>query len=533
MVRHVNLSATGITVIYIFKDNGNRKIVSMKNNILFGYLSQGYTTAIGIVVVPLYLKYMGAEVFGLVGFFAILQAWFNLLDIGLTPTMARETARFCGGAIDGFTFRRLVRALEGIFLAVALVGGGVLIVASGWVATEWLTVQQLPINEVQTAIQLMAVSVSLRWMSGLYRGQISGSERLVWLGGYNALIATIKFVGVLPVLMFLSITPSTFFSYQVCVAIVELAGLMVMAYRLLPPLSPGKRLSWSWTPLKPVLNFSLMIAFTSSVWVLVTQTDKLVLSKILPLAEYGIFTLAVLAASGVMLISGPVSGAIMPRMVKLEAEGDHAGLISVYRQSTQLVAVIAGAASITLAFCAEPLLWAWVGDKNLAQQAAPILKLYAIGNGILAVSAFPYYLQYAKGNMRLHLIGNAGFGVLLIPAIILAASHYGGIGAGYVWLAINAMYFVAWIPLVHKNLEPGLNLSWFLRDVLAIGLVASVVGYVLYVIFPHSNNRWWQLGEVLMFGVLVLMSGALASSHVWAKVKAQFRNQPLKEKRAV
>ena len=47
-------------------------------------------------------------------------------------------------------------------------------------------------------------------------------------------------------------------------------------------------------------------------------------------------------------------------------------------------AVIAGAASITVAFCAEPLLWAWTGDNTLAHQAAPILILYAIGNGILA-----------------------------------------------------------------------------------------------------------------------------------------------------
>ena len=61
-------------------------------------------------------------------------------------------------------------------------------------------------------------------------------------------------------------------------------------------------------------------------------------------------------AGGVMVISGPISGAIMPRMAKLEAEGDHTGLIRVYRQSTQLVAVIAGAASITAAFCANQII---------------------------------------------------------------------------------------------------------------------------------------------------------------------------------
>lgn len=71
--------------------------MSLKKNILANYFAQAYIAVVGIVILPLYLKYMGAEAYGLVGFFTMLQAWFNLLDIGLTPTVARETARFHGG----------------------------------------------------------------------------------------------------------------------------------------------------------------------------------------------------------------------------------------------------------------------------------------------------------------------------------------------------------------------------------------------------------------------------------------------------
>jgi O-antigen/teichoic acid export membrane protein len=500
--------------------------MSLKRNILANYGAQIYVTLIGIVMVPLYIKYMGAEAYGLVGFFAMLQAWFSLLDMGLTPTIARETARFRGGATDALGYRRLVRALEGVFLVVALTGGVLIISASGYIANDWLHASQLPISEVRTAVQLMAVIIAMRWMCGLYRGTISGSERLVWLGGYNSLIATVRFVGVLLVFKFIGSTPPIFFSYQLGVALLELAGLLFHAYHLLPDIPPGERLPWSWAPLKPVLSFSLTIAFTSSVWVLVTQTDKLVLSKLLPLAEYGYFTLAVLVASGVMIISGPVSGAIMPRMAKLEAESNHAGLIRIYRQSTQLVAVITGTACVTVTFCAEPLLWAWTGDKALAHQAAPILKLYAIGNGILAISAFPYYLQYAKGNLRLHLIGNLGFVIFLIPSIIWAATHYGGLGAGYVWLMMNVIYFVAWVPLIHNRFEPGLNMTWLWRDVLAICTIVASLGYGLFVVMPLTANRWWQIIEILLMGVILILAGALVSSVAWARVK-EWRNQRL------
>lgn len=43
----------------------------------------------------------------------------------------------------------------------------------------------------------MAICVALRWMTGLYRGVISGFERIVWLSMSNIFIATLRFPGVL------------------------------------------------------------------------------------------------------------------------------------------------------------------------------------------------------------------------------------------------------------------------------------------------------------------------------------------------
>jgi len=503
--------------------------MSLKRNILANYSSQFYVTIIGIVMVPLYIKYMGAEAYGLVGFFAMLLAWFNLLDMGLTPTMARETARFRGGATDALSYRRLVRALEGVFLIVAIAGGLSLYAASGYIANDWLMASKLPSSEVESSLELMAIIIALRWMCGLYRGAISGSERVVWLGGYNSAIATLRFVLVLPILMFVGTSPTVFFGFQCCVAVLEFAGLLLYAYHLLPTVPTGARLPWQWAPLKPVLKFSLTIAFTSSVWVLVTQTDKLVLSKILPLAEYGYFTLAVLVASGIMIISGPISAALLPRMSKMEAEGDHAGLISLYRKATQFVAVIAGAASVTVAFCAEPLLWVWTGDRALAQQAAPVLTLYALGNGVLAVAAFPYYLQYAKGDLRLHLIGNAVFVVLLVPLIVWGASNYGAIGAGYTWVGLNLLSFLAWLPFVHMKFAPRLNLKWYGQDVLLISVPMIFTGYLININITYTQDTLLSLLKIGLMGSSLIATGLLMSSamrdYISMRLKFIFRKK--------
>lgn len=485
--------------------------MSLKRNILANYASQIYVTLIGIVMVPMYVRYMGAEAYGLVGFFAMLQAWFTLLDMGLTPTMARATARFNGGASDALSLRRLLRALEGIFIVIAVLGGASMIAGSGAIAGSWLKVQHLPLDEVQHVIMLMAVIVALRWVCGLYRGAINGFERFVWLGGFNIAIATARFVLVIPLFIYVGTSPTEFFRYQLVVAVVELVVLVAQTYRLLPKVKTGKRTPWQWEPLRGVLKFSLSIAFTSSVWVLVTQTDKLVLSKLLPLADYAYYTLAVLVASGVMVISGPISGALLPRLTKLSASGDEVGLIRLYRNATQLVTVIAVPTALVLAFFSEQVLWAWTGNAEIAHTAAPVLTLYALGNGILALGAFPYYLQFAKGDLRLHLIGNALFVLLLIPALIWATIQYGVIGAGYAWLGANAVYFLFWVPKVHKRFVKGLHMQWLLRDV-GTTVSLTVVGGVL----ANSLVKWPQERLPVAMGItavsLVLLVIAVAGS---------------------
>lgn len=453
---------------------------------------------------------MGVEAYGLVGFFTMLQAWFALLDMGLTPTIARETARYHGGTMPALAYRQLYRIISLIFGVTAVIGGGGLWLLSETVATHWLNVKELPLHEVILAVQIMAISVALRWMGGLYRGVVSGSERLVWLSGFNAIIATLRFLAVFVSMHFFGFTPIVFFVHQMVVALLEILGLFLMSQRLLPVHDSFKHnIGWSFRPVQPLLKFALTIAFTTSIWVLATQTDKLMLSGILSLAEYGYFTLAVLVAGGVMIVSGPISNAIMPRMARLHAEGKYSEMITVYRNSTKLVCIIGGCASITLAICAEQLLFAWTGNMELAVKAAPIMRLYAIGNGFLVIAAFSFYLQYAKGNLRYHLIGNAAMAVVLIPGITLAATHYGAKGAGYVWLSMNALFLLFWVAYTHRQLEPGLHLRWIRADVVQIivpaaGMALAAASFLNFVPITRIQN--------LLFVITVsvaAMAGAL------------------------
>lgn len=497
--------------------------MSLQRNVIASLANQIYVTLIGVVLVPLYLRYMGAEAYGLVGFFAMLQVWFGLLDVGLTPTLSREAARHHGGASDDLQYRKLVRVLEVVFLAVGLTSGMTISASAHWIATQWLRSSELPISQVVGAIQLMGLIFALRWMCGLYRGALSGAEQLVWLSGFNAVVATLRFAGVLPLLLMFEPTATLFFKYQLLVAACETLVLVVRAYRQFP--SVPATIPWriDWAPLRPVLKFSLSIAFTSTVWILITQSDKLVLSRVLTLADYAHFTLAVLVAGSVSLLSGPIGVAVTPRLARLEAEGSGDEVVRIYRDTTQLVAVVVGAVSVTLAFRAEPLLWAWTGDATATHASAPILVWYALGNGVLALVAFPYYLQFAKGDMRLHLLGNIGFVIVFLPVVILASVRWGGVGAGWAWLGTNLLTLAVWVPIVHARFVKGLNRRWFLQDWLPIVTAALATGWVVSAQCPAGESRLLALLGTLAVGLTCLLAAAIASTMARQRVGAWWR----------
>jgi O-antigen/teichoic acid export membrane protein len=522
-IRRAAISQVSNDLIYVpaffwFVHKLCNDLMALRNNVIANYSSQIYVTAIGIILVPVYIDFMGAEAYGLVAFYALLQSWLSMLDMGLSPTIARETARFKGGAMLPSEYYRLVNVMQSIFLLVALLSGGTLYFSSSLVAQSWLKSSEFSNFELTEIIQLFAVIIAFRLICGLYRGMLIGAQRLIWLSGFNAAVASFRFLGVIPILMFVSVSPKAFFYFQLAVALVEICGLYLVATRLVPNINKLEVLRWEWDPLKPVVKFSLSVAFTTLVWVLVTQTDKLILSKLLSLTDYGYFSLAVLVASGIMLLSAPVSSAIMPLMAKLEAEGNQKGLIRVYSQMTQLVVVLAGSAAITIAFHADALLLAWTGNTYLVSQAAPVLVLYAIGNGILAVSAFPYYLQYAKGDLRLHMLGNAIFVLLLVPLIIWATANFGVMGAGYVWLTVNLLTFVLWLPFVHWRFAPGINVRWYGRDVARIIIPAICVGWLTDYFLPDSTNRGILFSEIIFSGLLILFTSAIASSEIRKKL---------------
>lgn len=482
---------------------------SLKVTLIVSYISQGYTSLIGIILMPIYLYYMGIEAFGLIGFFLMLQNWLQLFDLGLSPTLSREISVYRASAISASIIRQRLRSVEWLLGLMALTATLLLILSRNWIATSWLVFHQLSSDEVSNCVAVIAVAAALRWLTGLYRAGLIGLERQIFLNIASMFFATLRFAGVIPLIAYLP-TPLVFFTYQVFIALLEFSIFTLMVYQQLPTAATGFLPKWN--ALKAMLPMAGAMTFMTGIWIFTTQIDKLILSKLLSLEEYGYFTLAVMAANGILMLVPPLNQVLQPRMTILATQRQNQTLCELYQQATQVVTVLFFTVGGTLALLAQPVLFAWTGNIHIAQQAAPILFWYGLANIVIGLLVLPFLLQFAHGYLRLHVIGNALWALTLLPILVLVALQSGAVGAGIVIFVGNLFFLLFWVPIVHGRLMPQVVWQWPLRDILPIALAALLITWIVSLLLPTDTSRLlntlFVLASALLSGFIAFIAGS-------------------------
>lgn len=287
--------------------------MSVRRNVIANYLGGGWSALIAIAFLPLYISYLGIESYGLIGFFATLQAWLFLLDMGLSPTLNREMARFSAQLHTAQSIRNLLRSMEVVYAAIAILLAALVASLSTWTASDWLRPQTLSTETVSQAIALMGLVISFQWMGTLYRSALLGLQRQVWLSLATALVATGRALGTLAVLAFVSPTIITFLVFQCVTSVLETIILGWYLHRHLPPSPQAARFSLE--ALKSVWHFAAGMTAIAFLANLLMQIDKLLLARLLPMNEYGYFSLAVTVAGVLSLIIGPLHSVAYPRQM--------------------------------------------------------------------------------------------------------------------------------------------------------------------------------------------------------------------------
>jgi O-antigen/teichoic acid export membrane protein len=484
--------------------------ISLKRNLAATYGSQLYMTLIGIVMLPFYVAALGVEAYGMVGLFVALQGWVSLLDFGLSPTLGRESARFRAGLVGPAEVRGLLRFVLLAFMCLAAAIFLVLAAGAEAIVHRWLHNETVGDAEAVAALRLMGGVLALRFLSIPLRTFLIGTEDLQWLGLFNSAVTTVKSVLIVPAMLIFGASLHLFFVWQLVGGAAEVVILGLRVLNRLPArvgtasIGPAEfRAYW---------RFSLAMAATTTMWVAATNADKVILSGLLPLQDYSMFSIAAVAAGGVLLVTGPFGMALTPRVTRLHAEARTKELVHLYKQATQLTATAAIPTALTLALFPRQTLWGWTGNAEVAQRAALVLLLYAVGNGLLAIGSLPLQLQIAAGRLRLHVTGTALFLILFLPMLWWGTTAWGMNGAGAAWLAINLLFVACWVPIAHRYFLPASHLRWLFEQVLTVLGPTVAAAALLRVVLPWPSERWLVIAELLAVGALLLAIAAASAA---------------------
>ncbi|KRE88511.1 hypothetical protein ASG87_07920 [Frateuria sp. Soil773] len=494
-------------------------MATLRINILANYAGQAWMVAMSMAFLPLYIRILGMEAFGLVGLMLSFQSISQLFDFGIGGAANRELSRRSHDHALADSARDLVRTSESVIWLLTILVGLLIWICSGLMTDHWLHLRSMGRDEAKHAIAIMGIAIALLWPNAFYANCLSGLEKQPALNVINAAFATLRSAGVLAVLLWISPSIAAFLWWYAAVGACQSITTAIAVWRALPQ---GQRHArWSRRELHGNSRFAGGLFAIGLLSMGVSQLDRLSMASLRPLAELGYYTLALSVAAGLGRMVLPMFNALYPRFSRLVMRGDKAALTELYHLSSQCLAVMIAAVAMVLIVYAHDVLYLWTGDANLSGKVALPLAVLVLGSALNGLMNIPYALQLSYGWTRLAMGLNAVTLLLGIPFCFWAVSRYGMAGAACLWMLANLASVTIGIPLMHRRLLQREMANWYLNDLLPPLLAAMVTTLALSLLLPPLPRTITGFAMLGFVSIMTLTMSALASKAVRGMIRAR------------
>ena len=186
------------------------------------------------------------------------------------------------------------------------------------------------------------------------------------------------------------------------------------------------------------------------------------------------------------------------------------------------MSVVVLPAALTLAFFSREILELWIGDPDIVLNSYLLVSLLAIGNALNGLMHMPYALQLANGWTRLAFYSNLFAVIVLVPAIIIATTHWGPTGAAGTWIILNGGYLLVSVQLMHYKLLKTEKWKWYIYDVgkpLLLVLAVVVTGRLL---LSSDLPNYLTLTSLIVVFLLATVAAVSCSGFICRALSKQF-----------
>jgi O-antigen/teichoic acid export membrane protein len=413
----------------------------------------------GIVTIPLVTLTLGTEALGLVGVYATLQAMLGLFDLGLPMAANHRLAVLIGRNAAPAERAVLVRTLETLFwVLVALflvIGFGL----RGPLAESWLNVTVLPRATVDTALGVMIVVVAVRFPVAFYTNVLFAHDRHVYPNVVTATSAVLRIGLSVAALVWFNVGIVGFFIIQLIGGVAEVVLLAGGVWRV----QSHRWASPRWTVLRDIGAMAGGLTLVSLTAVVLSQIDKIILSKLLSLGDFGLYSAGYTLAAGLVALSYPVGNAVFPELAR-GFDAVRSALRRLVDGAVELTILAIVPLGCVMVMQSEALLRLLFLIKPVPDGLGGTLSLMTLGGIAQAFVTLPHLFQVAAGRvaivasinlafivpygMAVYLVGALG---VLAPAIVFAVFNIARLAVHWGVLLMGGAR-ATWQPAVGMSL---------------------------------------------------------------------------------
>ncbi|MEA5593453.1 lipopolysaccharide biosynthesis protein [Rivularia sp. UHCC 0363] len=453
-----------------------KSLSQLKLNAIANYAGNFWSNLLSFLLVPVYLHYLGVEAYGLIGGFYAVISFVGLLDLGLSATIKREVSLRKAIPEKVLTIPDLLRTTEIIYWCTGTVILLLMVLLAQPISTQWINAENLDLKTVKWAVIILGLTVAIRWPVTTYRGTLIALEKQVQLNILEVILKTFRELGAVVILVMISPTIIAFLLWQAFIAIVEVLLIMVFAWRYVP--KTENRPSFKLEILQQTWRFAVGVSWTTIVSMMLSQIDKILLSKFVSLEQFGYYMLASTLAQKLSIILEPFVVAISPQLIILAAQPDEQKFIDFFHKSNLFISLTVIPVASTFIFFAPIILELWTQSPDVAAQASSVLAILTFGAMLDNISTISSQLQLAIGKPQIAAIFNSFSLVLIIPAMLYIVPELQLLGAALIKTFLNILYYLVLSRITHWYILHKEYRRWLIQDTLIPMLMCFTVFFL-------------------------------------------------------
>jgi O-antigen/teichoic acid export membrane protein len=430
----------------------------LARNAIYSLLGQALPMLVGIVSIPILIKHLGTDRFGILTLSWIVISYFSLFDLGLGRALTQLVAERLGKGDDEKSISELTWTASLLMLALGMVGSIVFSLLAPWLVHQVLNVPTAIQGETLTTCYILAFSIPVVTSTAGLVGFLSALQRFDLINLVRVPMGLFMFLGPLMALPFSNqltyVVGILLIGRVVCWAIY--GKLCVKAMPALIEYRAFKRELWA-----PLIKFGGWMTLTNIVGPLMVYMDRFLISGLISVTAVAYYATPYEIVTKLWIIPSALVTVLFPAFSTSFCEDPKRAEMLFYRGVKYIFLALFPIVLGIVLFAYEGL-DLWLG-KEFAQNGASVLQWLAIGVFINSLSQVPFSLIQGLGRpdvtSKLHM-GELPFYCLLLW---MFTSNFGIAGAAIAWVIRVTVdtVFLFWIA---KSMLPGY--SYFFRRLL-------------------------------------------------------------------